>query len=303
MADLVSINKPIVWTLHDLWLFTAGCHHPELCEGFKRECEACPLISTVNGQQDLNHQFQEKMTTLNALKHKMIITVPSNWMLENLRVSTLLKGFRAVRVPNMINTETFKPISKSEAKLRLNLDPNSKFLVFGASNPLGDKHKGFEYVELLLKNEKYSGYKLLLFGKSVVDENLIGPNRIVFFNEVKSDLDLALIYNSADVLLMPSSYESFGQVAAEGMACGIPVLCFKTSGLLDIVEHKKHGYLAEMGDIEDYSRGLDWILNEATESDFSVPCREKIISEFSPEAICQQFNLIYESSILNATEN
>ena len=86
------------------------------------------------------------------------------------------------------------------------------------------------------------------------------------------------MYSAADIMLVPSKMESFGQVASEALACGTPVLCFDTSGLKDVVEHKVCGYRAKCFSIEDFVNGLEWILE--TKAKLSKSARDRVLSRF-----------------------
>jgi glycosyltransferase involved in cell wall biosynthesis len=78
---------------------------------------------------------------------------------------------------------------------------------------------------------------------------------------IKDDNFLAGVYSAADITIVPSRSESFGQVAAESLSCGTPVAAFNTSGLKDIIDHKETGYLADYLDIADLARGVEYLLN------------------------------------------
>lgn len=62
-------------------------------------------------------------------------------------------------------------------------------------------------------------------------------------------------------MIVPSRQEAFGQTASEAMACETPALAFAHTGLLDIIDNKINGYLAEPYDTDDLAHGIEWILN------------------------------------------
>jgi len=293
LHDLVNFKKPIIWTLHDTWLFTGGCHSTQGCKQFLDDCSSCPKSNSNNGRLNLYRQFLAKNQILSLLTNKVTFTVPSTWMLESAQKSSLLKDFRIVKIPNMINTDVFRQLNKKDVMLELGLNTSYKYFVFGATNPLGDLNKGFAYLRTVFQQNDYSGYKLIIFGKSKFDPETININiEVVFWNEIDSDEKLCKIYNAAEVLLMPSVHESFGQVAAEAMSCGVPVVCFDTTGLKDIVEHKKNGYLATLGNQDDFNEGIKWVLNNKNDN-LSIQGRDKIVSDFSPNTVCKMFVELY----------
>ena len=97
-------------------------------------------------------------------------------------------------------------------------------------------------------------------------------------------------------MLVPSIHESFGQVAAESLSCGIPVLAFDTTGLKDVIDHKINGYLARKYDVEDLINGFNWIISQKKLNKFA---REKVVNNFSKDIIAKKIILFYESLIEN----
>ena len=97
------------------------------------------------------------------------------------------------------------------------------------------------------------------------------------------------VYNAADLICVPSRRESFGQTASESLACGTPVVAFRTTGLIDIVDHKQNGYLAQPFSPKDFTKGILWILQQNRESNISVNAQEKAKRCFAPLPVTQQY--------------
>ena len=105
-------------------------------------------------------------------------------------------------------------------------------------------------------------------------------------------------YIAADVMIVPSKLETFGQTATEAMACGTPVVAFNNTGLSDIVEHKKNGYLAELLDINDLAKGILWTLNHSDQKTLSLNARKRAENIFSEEAVIKKYLNIYNNLLL-----
>ena len=123
---------------------------------------------------------------------------------------------------------------------------------------------------------------MVVFGASAPTQVTNYPFKIHYLGTYKDDLSLSIAYSAADVMLVPSVYEVFGQTASEAMACGTPVVAFATSGLKDIVDHQQNGYLARAFDIEDLARGIQWILEDIDRyHQLCDRARKKVETEFN----------------------
>lgn len=291
LDDLNLITKPIVWTLHDNWLFTAGCHSTQGCKQFVDNCNNCPHIAHKQHQINLDKQFVIKNRKLLDLKKKINIIVPSKWMLASAKESKILNGFNITLIPNFIDVDLFIPKDRDICKQYFNLELKKKYILFGATDPINDSNKGYDYIKEMDSRGVLDGFTLIIFGKiansSDVDLNI----DFILMDTIYDKKKLALLYNVAELIIMPSIHESFGQVAAEGMACGIPVLCFNTTGLKDIVDHKKNGYLAILKDIDDLITGFNWIVSQ---KGLGVFTRSKIENKFSKDIILKKHIELYQ---------
>ena len=98
-------------------------------------------------------------------------------------------------------------------------------------------------------------------------------------------------------MVVPSLQEAFGQTASEAMSCGTPVVAFGATGLLDIVDHKKNGYLAEPFNVEDLARGIEWVLGVSDNESLSVEARNKVLDKFCSHVVARQYVELYRSAL------
>ncbi len=106
--------------------------------------------------------------------------------------------------------------------------------------------------------------------------------------------DVAQIISVADLLLLPSEKESFGLVALEAMACGVPTVGTRTGGIPELVIHGECGFLAPVGDTEamaDYALRL--LTDDALYARFREACLRRARNEFNSERITDQYEQIY----------
>ena len=146
---------------------------------------------------------------------------------------------------------------------------------------------------------KYEDVELVVFGSSTPKESQSFGFKTHYLGYFHDDVSLITLYSSVDVVVIPSLQESFGQIASESMACGIPVVAFGHTGLLDIVEHKSNGYLAKPFDSSDLANGIEWILNYENYDELCKNAREKILKEFESEVVVKRYIKLYKG-ILNA---
>ena len=114
IEDLKRINKPIVWTLHDMWAFTGGCHYSDDCNRFQQDCGNCPELNR-NNKNDLSRSILRRKKKAWAGLDITVVT-PSNWLAECTKESSLFKGRRIEVIHNGLNLNRFKPTNKTKAR-------------------------------------------------------------------------------------------------------------------------------------------------------------------------------------------
>jgi glycosyltransferase involved in cell wall biosynthesis len=117
-----------------------------------------------------------------------------------------------------------------------------------------------------------------------------------YVGRLNDDVSLVTLYSAVDVMIVPSLQEAFGQTASESMACAVPVVAFAHTGLLDIIDHKKSGYLTKSFDPQDLANGIEWVLN-LDDKDYNQLCenaREKVLKEFDSKVVAKKYIGLYE---------
>ena len=222
------------------------------------------------------------------------ITGLSNWMHQSAKSSSLLRDKHHVQLPNPINTATFAPFDRAEARRLLNLPRDKKLILFGAMNATSDPNKGFEHIFAALKAASLANTELVIFGSSQTSTPLHFTQYVHYLGQLHDDISLRVLYNAADVMIVPSLQESFGQTATESMACGVPVVAFNTTGLKDIVDHKSNGYLAQPFDTDDLAKGIEWVLDAPNYQQLCDNAREKVLTHFDSQLVAKQYIALYK---------
>ena len=206
-------------------------------------------------------------------------------------------------IPYPINTKKWKPINKFQAKNILNIDTNKKVILFGAIGGTKDPRKGSHILEEALKIFRDSFFEhiedkiqILIFGEES-NKQYMNNLPVDFLGSFSDDLSLRIIYSAADVMVVPSIQEAFGQTASEAHACGTPVAAFKIGGLIDIVSHQETGFLADPYDPKSLAYGINWILeDEERIKKLSLQSRLKAKKYWDSEIIAKKYIDAYRSA-------
>ena len=299
LAQLSASNKPIVWTFHDSNAFTGGCHVRYSCTNYKQECGQCPLLKNPS-PHDLSHRiWLRKQKAYRDLT--LNIVAPSNWMAASVKESKLLGSRRVQVIPNTLDTQIFKPHSKSEARKKLGL-PEDKFIMMSGFMPSrNDMHKGTPYLlealSILLRDCKIEpdALELVIFGnrndKNVQEFGM----KTTFLGTISEEEKLALCYTAADVFISPSLEDNLPYTVMESLACGTPVVAFTTGGIPDMVQHLENGYLAKYKSAEDLAAGIHWVYAHPEKGKLNEAARKTVEAQFSEELIANRHIQLYQS--------
>ncbi len=281
-AFFKTVDKPIVWTLHDMFPFTGGCHYSNGCEKYKTHCNKCPQLGSVSEKDLAYFIWERKSKAFSGFKNRIIIRADSFWLANEAVESSLFKAFDIDTIHYGIETEEFIPRDKKSVRKALNIPLNSRVVVFGAPG-INNPRKGFnELLESLIRLRSiYSNIFLLSFGSGTMPDIIDIP--CLHLGNVSNNHLLSLIYSCGDVFVIPSLQEAFGQTALEAMSCGIPVAGFNTGGIPDMIVNGQTGYLAETGNVGSLSVAINRILrlDEDDYKKMAGNCREKVLAGFT----------------------
>lgn len=292
--DLKFLSKyKLVWTLHDSWGFTGGCHLPYNCLKYEYDCSNCEKIKI---KFDLpKYILNQKYKIYNSID--FAIVTPSKWLSNCCKNSKVLKNKKISTIGNPLNISFFKAVEKNSARNILNLPIEKKIIAFGAVN-IKDKNKGFDYLVNALKlfKEKYDyeDIALLVFGNNDLDLPKEINYEIYYLGYLNDAVSLKLVYSAADVFVLPSKSENLPNVIMEAMACSTTTVAFNVGGIADMVEHKINGYLAKPFDVNDLCYGIDYIFKNKNE-EMQINARNKIVENYSNDKIAKQYIALYKN--------
>jgi glycosyltransferase involved in cell wall biosynthesis len=297
IESLAKFNQPIVWTLHDMWAFTGGCHYSGSCDRYSQSCGSCPQLGS-HQKWDLSHWVWKRKAK--AWKNlNLTLVTPSQWLADCAKNSSLFQNSRIEVIPNSLDVNQYKPIDRNIARELLNLPHIKYLLLIGAGDVHSDRRKGFHLLLAALKklsnNQLQNQIELVVFGTS---EPMDPPDlgfKTHYLGKVNDDLSLSLVYSAANIFIAPSLEDNLPNTVMEALACGIPSVAFNIGGMSDMIEHKRNGYLAEPYAIEDLANGIAWVLEDKERySELSFRARQKVEQEFSLEIQAQHYLSLYE---------
>ena len=176
----------------------------------------------------------------------MTLVTPSKWVADLVEQS-FLREYPVVQIANGIDLNIFKPI-KSDFRKKHALE--SKKILLGVAFGWG-KRKGLDvFIDLAKRLDE--AYQIVLVGTSA-DVDAYLPKNILSIHQTKNQQQLAEIYSAADLFVNPTREENYPTVNMESIACGTPVLTFRTGGSPEILTSET-GAVVDCDDIDAMER-------------------------------------------------
>jgi glycosyltransferase involved in cell wall biosynthesis len=301
IGDLGSIEKPLVWTLHDMWAFSGAEHYSETL----RWKEGYTQGNRPNDESGFDINRWTWLRKQKAWKNPIQIVTPSQWLASCVQDSALMRNWSVAVIPNPIDVNQWTPIDKKIAREKLGLPQDVPLILFGAIGGAADPRKGFDLLQEALQklSGTIHGLELVVFGQAAPIQPVDLGFPVHYLGHLASEVDMQMAYSAADTLIAPSRQEVFGQTASEAHACGCPAVAFEGTGLADVIEHHKTGYLAKAGDMQDLANGIAWVLESASKSNaLNVAARKRAVEKFSYPVVAQQYQDIYSKVINSKTK-
>ena len=298
IADIARIDKPIVWTLHDMWPICGAEHYttdhrwrdgywhdnrPEHERGF-----------------DLNRWTWQRKRK--QWRRPFQIVCPSNWLADCVRNSALMADWPVAVVSNPIDTSRWQPIDQRFARQLLGLPQECPLLLFGAIGGGKDPRKGVDFLlsslAHLCNEPSLQSLQLVVFGQLAPQSPPYLGFPVHYTGHLHDDLSLRAFYSAADVMVVPSRQEAFGQTASEAHACGTPVVAFNTGGLPDIVDDRVTGALAEPFQPASLAAAIRWVLEDLKRCrSLGHAARERAERLWAPSKVAALYQELYRRAI------
>lgn len=300
LQRLFQLGKPVVWTLHDQWAFTGGCHYTAGCVKYRRDCSSCPQLA--DDPFDLPASILQDKLALFAQANLTIVT-PSRWLAGCVRESALFKGLRVEVIPNSLDTEFFSPLPKAEAKKDLGLPRETVTLLFGAIDG-AEKRKGFQE---LLTAVRYGlaipdfrtlvergQLKILCFGypDAALEQAGLPVMALGYLDSLEK---IRTAYSAADLFVLPSLEDNLPNTILEALSCGTPVVAFAAGGIPEVVTDGVNGKLISVGDSHKLAQAILSLVFHPEERDFMGRNGRNLMVEQYPLPVqAQRYKYLYQ---------
>ncbi len=296
LETLRRLKRPLVWTLHDMWAFTGGCHYANECTRYEQFCGACPILGSTKTRDLSGRIWKRKNRAWRGLQPTIV--TPSRWLADCAGASSLFHDVRIEVIPNGIDLNRYKPVNKQVARDLLSLPQEKNLILFGALDSTSTARKGFpllaEALGILSRMSISHEIEVVIFGASAPNQQIEFGLRTHYVGQFHDELSLVLLYAAADVFVAPSIQENLANTVIESLACGTPCVAFNVGGMPDMIEHQRNGWLAQLYAPDDLAAGIAWVLeNKQRWKALSLRSRRKAEEEYALEKVSRQYSGLY----------
>ena len=288
---LAQSDIPVVWTVHDCWLYTGHCYHYAAagCYKWQSLCEDCPQKFEFPASYlvDRSRQnFLDKKEAFTSVPNMTIVTV-SEWM-KNEMSNSFLKNCQFQVIHNGIDLNVFS-VQDNEQGVRQRYDLGDKRIILGLAS-IWSKEKGWddfiEMAKMLDDNEL-----IVLVGVSEKQQEQL-PSNIVGIKRTENVQQLAELYSAADVFVNPTWQDNYPTVNLEAIACGTPVVTYRTGGSVEAITDST-GMIVEQGDVAGLLSAAREIMQRGTQF-FKDSCRKFALENFDKEERYNDYLKLYD---------
>lgn len=297
---LAREQRPIVWTVRDMWPMTGGCHYSADCIGYTSGCGGCPILG--GGEQELITSRDARFKRDHLPPHGVFVAI-SEWLRRQALQSFVLAGCDVRVIHNCLPADQrFRPVDRSAARAALGI-PDDAFVACAGALNFAARYKGAAVLGNLIERFGSDPHvRFVLFGGGT---ELLAPldhPQCRHMGRVADDARINQLYAAADVFLMPSLQEAFGKSTVESMAAGTPVIGFSGTATEEIVEEGRTGWLARLGDLEAYARCFTEARSLPAEAAGAMreACAQTAYARFSSATIGSQYADLYRALLEQA---
>lgn len=278
---LAKCDVPVVWTVHDCWLYTGHCYYYSYiqCNRWQDGCHDCPQrgqfpTSLWRDRSEKNYEDKRKAFT-SMPKDRLVIVPVSEWIKSEMEQSFFRRyDFRVIH--NGINTEAFQVYDSTEIRKKYGL--GNKHVLLGVAS-IWSKEKGlddFIRMAAMLQEDE----RIVLVGIKPEERKRL-PEKIVGIARTENMRQLAELYAAADAFINPTWQDNYPTVNMEAIACGTPVVTYRTGGSVEAVTEET-GFVVEQGNWKGLLEAARQI-EQRGKVYYQNRCREYALAHFKKE--------------------
>ena len=298
---LIELSKiaPIVWTLHDMWAFTANAAHTfgdvswEKMQSGKNERKLFPQIGLNTG----NWLLKEKKRIYS--NSNIAIVTPSKWLFDLARRSPVFEEKKIIHIPNGVDLNIFSPKEKTALRNELGIPLDAKTLIFGAEKILTGNYKGgADLINILeiLNSKLDQKVHLIIVGHSDLKKLHDFKNfEIHETGYIYKEKDMAKYLSAADIFIYPTKADNLPNALIEASACGVPSVTYDIGGCKEIIVDGFNGYVIPYGQVNLFVDKVKVLLeNEELKKSFSNNAVKVASEKFSVDDMADKYYGLFE---------
>ena len=297
ISELGRIQKPTVWTLHDMWNF-GGARHTDEDGVNARWRNGYPEGS--NRLFDLERWAWKRKRA--AWGPNGWAVCPSTWLRDCARDSALMRDWNVITIPNALDTDVYRPQSQADCREALGLRQDERLICFGAQGVNDNPNKGYDLLQKILLAMAHThatpNVRCLIFGNTKRGSASYGDLPATYLGRLTTDEMLVTAYGAADLVVLPSRQENLPQVATEALSCGRPVMGFATCGVNDVVRNDETGLLVTAFDTDQAAARVHELLGDRERlRTYGANARARAVSEWSEGTVAEQYEACFREAL------
>lgn len=302
IAELLQLGKPVIWTFHDLWAMTGGCHYASGCRKFETACTSdCPQL-TSDPCGLVPAAFSDRLAAYG--EGRITVVTPSRWMGREAQASRIFKGSRVEVIPYGLDLDAFSPMPRAAAREQFGIPEDATVFLFACSSA-AEERKGTGLLRECIRSactdpgfeeQRAKGKIWLVFiGWGTQESMATNLLQEVHLGFVRTDEKLREVFSAADALINLSTEDNLPNMVLEAMACGTSVIGFDVGGMPDMIVPGETGHLVPVGDVYQVADKLVACANnrEATLA-MGVRSRQAMERNFPAQLQADRYAKLYE---------
>lgn len=289
---LSKCDIPVVWTVHDCWLYTGHCYYYSYiqCNRWQEGCHDCPQrrefpASLWYDRSEKNYADKRKAFT-SMPKDRLVIVPVSQWICDEMQKS-FFRGYDLRVIHNGINTEVFRVYDSQETRKKYGL--GNKHVLLGVAS-IWSKEKGLDDFVQMAK-QLHEDEIIVLVGIKPEEKKKL-PAKIVGIARTENIQQLAALYAAADAFINPTWQDNYPTVNMEAIACGTPVVTYRTGGSVEAVTEET-GFVVEQGDVRGLLEAAHRVEQQG-KAYYQHRCREYALAHFKKEDRYADYIRLYD---------
>jgi len=275
---LAKLDIPIIWIFHDCWSFTGHCAYFDYigCDKWKTQCRHCPQkreypASMVQDRSRKNYELKKRL--FNSVKNMTI--VPVSYWLEELVKESFLNKYPVHVIQNGVDIDIFSP-QPNIGQIKEKYGVNDKFLLLGVAG-IWEQRKGMQDF-IVLSRHLEKDFQIILVGLTKKQIKKL-PKNIIGVERTESVKELAQLYSAADLFINPTWEDTFPTTNLEALACGTPVVTYRTGGSVESVSEDT-GFVVNKGDITALCNVIN-VVKQKGKTFYAENCRKRAVSLYN----------------------